>query len=848
MNKILTILIAIAFTSIASAQTTLPTKWSFINPAPSGAGSSSPTGPASNGPTGWTTKLDILVGGTTTFTYVPGCDADQGCKLDATGEYVQIWFADKPGILGYYLKAQFASGGFSGTFKVQQSVDGINWSDIKVYTTLSSSCTRFTDSVSSVSRYVRFFYDTKVSGSNVELDSVYILPAPASPNAAINVKQGTTSLINGNTFSIGKNASTLFKIENKGTSQALTLSNKNISGVNASDYTIGYFPSSIAANSSDTFSVTFNPSTNGSRKASLTFNTNDSLKNPYVINLYGIGGNYASEPTQQATNFSFTNLKAFTFNVSYKNPTIIPEKYIVLRKKGAAITEIPVDGQTYVRGDYIGTAQVAYIGTDTSFVPSNILANTIYYFTVFACNGPSGFENYLTISPLNGNVTTPGGNIGNYYAGINPFASTFINDLHTKINVHDSIFYSNYSSTIVYNFIARDTTGGKKVVNCVYTTLPYVYSDPFVWNSSNAPSANLTREHTYCQSWMPSNVGNANWPNDAATNKHELPEYDDQHHLFPADQINANGKRSNNPFGEVVGTPIFVSPTGMGKLGYDSAGNKVWEPRDTHKGDLARAMFYMCVAYNGVNGNNWSIPSMQNQAVLKKWHFQDPPDAWEIARHEYVNSIQHNRNPFIDSIYWVNKIDFSTMSIISSAIPGITLTSPVGGENWKSNHTYNITWASANVDSVKIDLMINDTLYAVLSQSTLSSAGSFNWMINPISLATTKAKIRITDKKTTTNAVSANYFNITSTTGIDALSIAKNISIYPNPSQGTISINIEMPIKGNVEVNVFDMAGRSINSFETSNNTTLLSLDNKGVYIIQLKVNNTTIYKKVVVE
>ena len=831
MNKIITLFVAVAFATMVSAQTTLPTSWDFTTP-----GISTP-------PNGWTLNL----GTNGNLTYASGIGDILSCRLDAAGENVVIWFADKPGAVSYYLKGTGISPApvFSGTFTIQEGPDTSHWSDMQAVTTMTGSFVRYVNTPLATSRYIRFYYTTKVSGSNVALDSILILSAPASPNAAINVKQGTTSLVNGNTFSIGKSASTLFTIENKGTSQALTLSNKSITGLNASDYTIGYFPSSIAANSSDTFRIVFNPASNGSRKASLTFNTNDSLKNTFGIDLYGIGGNYASEPTQQATNISFTNLKAYTLNVSFKNPSSTPEKYIVLRKKSAAITEVPVDGQIYVRGDYIGGAQVVYIGTDTSFTPTNIIANTTYYFSVFSCNGPSGFENYLTTSPLNGNITTGGKNIGTYYAGISSSASTFITDLHNKINVHDTIYYSNYAPTIVNNFIARDTTGSKKVVNCVYTTLPYIYDDPFKWWSSNALPPTLTREHTYCQSWMPSNVGNPNWPN--GSNGKELPEYNDIHHLFPADQANANGKRSNYPFGEVV-TPTFVSPTGMGKLGLDSAGHTVWEPRDAHKGDLARALFYMSVAYNGVNGKNWSIPAQQNQEVLKKWHFQDPPDAWEIARHEYVNSIQRNRNPFIDSIYWVNKIDFSNMSIISAVTPGITLTSPIGGENWKSNNAYNITWASANVDSVKIDLMVNDTFYAVVSPSTLSSAGSFNWLISPITLATTKAKIRITDKKTTTNAISANYFNITSTTGIDALSMAKNISIYPNPSQGNITINFDMHLKGNVEIFVFDITGRLVKSLESSDNATKLSIENKGVYIVQLKINGTAVYKKIVVE
>jgi hypothetical protein len=40
----------------------------------------------------------------------------------------------------------------------------------------------------------------------------------------------------------------------------------------------------------------------------------------------------------------------------------------------------------------------------------------------------------------------------------------------------------------------------------------------------------------------------------------------------------------------------------------------------------------------------------QNVETLINWHFQDLPDNYEIARHEYVYSLQGNRNPFIDSV------------------------------------------------------------------------------------------------------------------------------------------------------------------------------------------------------
>ena len=47
--------------------------------------------------------------------------------------------------------------------------------------------------------------------------------------------------------------------------------------------------------------------------------------------------------------------------------------------------------------------------------------------------------------------------------------------------------------------------------------------------------------------------------------------------------------------------------------------------------------------------------------ILKNWHFQDPPDSWEIARNDFIDSLQNNRNPFIDSIDYVCFVNFSNI-------------------------------------------------------------------------------------------------------------------------------------------------------------------------------------------
>ena len=222
------------------------------------------------------------------------------------------------------------------------------------------------------------------------------------------------------------------------------------------------------------------------------------------------------------------------------------------------------------------------------------------------------------------------------------------------------MFYSDFDDTYINEFAVRDTTNGDKVVTCVYTGDEYIYSPPFNFSY-------ITREHSYPQSWM------------ATYGDQTLPEYNDYHNLYPTNQNNANAVRSNRPLGEVVTvTSTFLD----GTYGLDSRGKQVYEPRDDHKGNAARAIFYMCAAYNGISSNAWVLPDpiggfvnySQEQDVLKKWHWQDPVDDKEIARNDYIESIQNNRNPFIDSMNYVCYIDFTTMNKESNAYACLTNT------------------------------------------------------------------------------------------------------------------------------------------------------------------------------
>lgn len=467
-----------------------------------------------------------------------------------------------------------------------------------------------------------------------------------APAREINVKVNGTTVLNNDTYVVGTTAATTVTIENSGVSN-LTLSGVTFTGTNAAEFSINLTTGTVAGLGSNNYTLSFAPAGTGTRTATISIANNDSDENPYVIHLYAIGtNNLATEPTANPTNLTFPLVKAYTVGGQYTAGTNA-ENYIVLWKNGAAVTGMPTDGTSYKRGDVVGDARVAYIGSGTGFTPRGIIANQNYHFAVFAFNGPAGFENYKTTTPAIGNVTSQGEQIANYYAGINSASSTFLSDLSALINPHTVVSYFNYKTTMMNQFEIRDTTNGQSFVTCVYSGERKVFDEPFDWTA-----AGYSREHSYCHSWMPT------YPCDNP----EQPEYNDQHNLWPTNLQQANTPRSNLPLMDIDGQIVFTYLEG--NVGY-SGSQLVYEPRDAQKGNAARSIFYMATCYNGQGGNNWQLPSNQSQESLKTWHYNDLPDNYEIARNEFIFSKQANRNPYIDSINFVCHVNFANMSYVT---------------------------------------------------------------------------------------------------------------------------------------------------------------------------------------
>lgn len=740
-------------------------------------------------PTGWTHSW-----GTTGNQFYTSsqqvCEGTSSARLDATGEYIMVNTATQPGRVVYSILGTGTSSPWQGTFKVQESVDGSTWNDLKTYNNSnplpqSGPCNYDSVLVTNTNvRYVRFHFTNKTSGYNVAVDDITVRE-PLFANPKIKVEQNSQVLINGGysqpfNSAVSTTTPINFTLRNASLS-TLNISNITITGTNAADFSLAApsVPTTIPSQGTQTMTINFTPSASGTRVAQINITSDDAYgDNNYVLNLYAIGGNLATEPSAAATNLTFPVNKTYRVVATFNNTTVdFYGGYLVLRSEGAAVSGTPTDGTDYKVGQTIGNAKVVFkgkgSGATTSFWPRWTKANTTYHFAVIPFNGGgSNFVNYRTGDALTGSVTTPASMVSpTEYSTVDPSNSAFISQLFNVVNPHTSIFYSNYRSTMLDGWAIRDTfvqvgpNTFDKVINCVYSGNAVLFNMPFDFTA-----AGMSREHTFPHSWMPT------FPADNP----EKPEYNDQHNLFPTIQANVNEARCNYPLGEVV-TPIISF--GNGKMGLDTAGNRVYEPNDAHKGAAARAMFYMTVCYNGVSGNQWNLNASigevcatgpytinyaQNQQVLKNWHFAYPPNNVDMSRNDYLDSLQGNRNPFVDNPDWVCYIDFSNMTYIAN--PTIPCTT--------------------GVNNASLPVSDNPNVY---------------------------------------------------------------FTVYPNPSQGQFTVNVYSDVTETGVVKMFDMAGKLLMNqnlpLVQGNNALQVNKElRSGVYLIEVITSNGRSTKRIIIE
>jgi hypothetical protein len=162
MKKLYFIAIAVIISLSSYSQAILPSFYDFENFTS-----------VDSLPLGWTSNISG------NYTYAVG-QAGLAGKLDLTGEFITIETSEAIDTLSFFMKGWIGGGptAWTGTFKVQESIDTLTWVDLASYTTMNTNDYElFNLAPSSESRFLRFFFDTKVLGCNVGIDEVYLTPS-----------------------------------------------------------------------------------------------------------------------------------------------------------------------------------------------------------------------------------------------------------------------------------------------------------------------------------------------------------------------------------------------------------------------------------------------------------------------------------------------------------------------------------------------------------------------------------------------------------------------------------------------------------------------------------------------
>lgn len=194
---------------------------------------------------------------------------------------------------------------------------------------------------------------------------------------------------------------------------------------------------------------------------------------------------------------------------------------------------------------------------------------------------------------------------------------------------------------------ARDTLFGKidnhsDSLTCVYTGFT-IWLDPTLDPTqaafmNNSPDA-INTEHTYPQSL-------------GATGQAD----GDLHHLYPT-RADVNAARANSPFAEIpdneteewyyLNQKLSSIPNGNLDLFSERKGD-LFEPREDHKGNVARSMFYFYTMYKTqADMANSTYFEIQRQ-TLCAWHYLDPVDQQEWNRTWHIAQYQDGKpNPYV---------------------------------------------------------------------------------------------------------------------------------------------------------------------------------------------------------
>ncbi len=404
------------------------------------------------------------------------------------------------------------------------------------------------------------------------------------------------------------------------------------------------------------------------------------------------------------------------------------------------------------------------------------------------------------------------------------FIKAFANDQHFYIPLIEELkmMYDNEYYDATYNLYGEELK--KRLTFILSAAREYTYKEArnYIWrfdavdNVIEGVYTGNTVEVTF-----PPNFGELDqngfntehtWPR--AEGSDDEPELSDMFHIYPTDK-NANAKRGNYAFGYVTQNVIWEE--GDSKLGFNDEFGERFEPRDVHKGNVARSMFYFALRYAN-KFNNFNFLAKQERD-LREWMNLDSVDNKESLRNDSIFKYQENRNPFIDYPQFLERInsisgDGDFEDVYDFTLINNEMKFTFENENPKTLSIPFYIYNSGNREIIIEEInQITKNVFPVEFDINLPESIAPGKTISiPVEIPNSEenyAEFEVIDNLGNKSSLT---IEVNKTVGVNDIPDNQNISYnYPNPFEEETTISINSAYSDDISVVISDILGNTIN-------------------------------------
>jgi len=220
--------------------------------------------------------------------------------------------------------------------------------------------------------------------------------------------------------------------------------------------------------------------------------------------------------------------------------------------------------------------------------------------------------------------------------------------------------------SIIANYKTTKTLGYDKARDTMYKVLDLKSGNQLACVYSGFTiTLDLTKDHPRTDAYNKGIDCEHSWPQSMGADTE--PQRSDLHHIYPT-KSNVNSSRGNHPFAEIPdqNTDVWyrlaearnTKPTSYIDEYSEKENNtpQCFEPREDHKGNVARSMFYFYAMYSSayyLKNPDTSFWNFQKTTLLN-WNYYDPVDLAEYNRTMKIATYQNDDpkkkngpNPFV---------------------------------------------------------------------------------------------------------------------------------------------------------------------------------------------------------